>query len=59
MQTETGVDTLVEDAAQLAVAFDNQNFFYAGFPRGEGCRQTCGAAPDNYNIIFHHGIFPF
>ena len=60
MQPETVVDALVQDAAQLTVALQNQNVLHAVFACRHGCRQPGRAAADDDQIyIFHCRSPPF
>ena len=53
VQAEAVVDALVQDAAQLVVALQDQDAPIPGVVCGNRCRKTGGAAADDNNIIFH------
>ena len=58
VQTEAVVDALVEDAAQLTVALDDADRATACFPCGIRSGQTCRAAADNHEFVFHASVPP-
>ena len=53
VQAEAVVDALVQNAAQLHVALQNQNAAAPGVIRRDRGRQTGRAAADDDNVIFH------
>ena len=54
VQAEAVVDALLQDPAQLAVPFEDQDFPRPVFIGGVGRGQPAGAAADNYHIILFH-----
>ena len=59
---EPVVDALVEDAAELLVALDDEDLAGAGRARGGGSGETRGASADDDHVIIEvarHGSLPF
>ena len=55
-ETETGVNALLEDAAETDVTLENDDFFF-GDPvvfRGKGCCHTGRAATDDDKVIIQN-----
>ena len=53
MQAKAVVDALVQNAAQLHIAFEDQDAPAASVIRCDSRRQTGGAAADDDNVIVH------
>ena len=58
VQAKPIVDTLIEDAAQLFVPLDDQDFLGALFAGGAGGSQAGGSAADDNDIVFFHWASP-
>ena len=54
MQTETVMDTLIEDAAESILAFKNNNILYARLRRADGCGQSRRPAAYDHNLLVIH-----
>jgi hypothetical protein len=53
VEAKAVVNALVEDATQLLVPLDNDNFLGALFGGGAGGGKAGGASADDDNIVFH------
>ena len=54
VQPEAVVDALVEDAPEPVVSLNHEHALAAALARGNGCRQPCGSATNNHDIIAQH-----